>query len=144
MNNSCIILLLERILYNISLHFQTLLWVSNPKLRFETYKSCPLRCTSVLSDDSELSTLCDEEPLGTGEVAYDRDEEEVRPELLSSSEDSSPEADLPFSKKFLNVFVNSTSRSSSKSHTKLFRHCTLLGNSQICTVLAIKNVIFKN
>lgn len=80
----------------------------------EMDKSSPHRCTSVLSDDSELSTLCDEEPLGTGEVSC-RDAEETRPELLSSSEDSSPEADLPFSKKFLNVFVNSTSRSSSKS-----------------------------
>lgn len=87
-------------------------------LRFETEKSCPHRCTSVLSDDSELSTLCDEEPLGTGQVGYGCDDEEVRPELLSSSEDSSPEADLPFSKKFLNVFVNSTSRSSSKSNTR--------------------------
>lgn len=76
------------------------------------------RCTSVLSDDSELSTLCDEEPLGTGEVGYGLRDEEVRAELLqSSSEDSSPEADLPFSKKFLNVFVNSTSRSSSKSES---------------------------
>lgn len=78
------------------------------------------RCTSVLSDDSELSTLCDEEPLGSagGLVGYDHDDEDVegtRPELLSSSEDSSPEADIPFSKKFLNVFVNGTSRSSSKS-----------------------------
>lgn len=72
---------------------------------------CPLRCTSVLSDDSEISTLCDKE---TTEVGYSQDDDEVRPELLSSSEDSSPEADLPFSKKFLNVFVNSTSRSSSK------------------------------
>lgn len=74
----------------------------------------------MLSDDSELSTLCDEEPLGSagGLVGYDHDddeEEETRPELLSSSEDSSPEADIPFSKKFLNVFVNGTSRSSSKS-----------------------------
>ncbi|XP_023774690.1 C-Jun-amino-terminal kinase-interacting protein 2-like, partial [Cyanistes caeruleus] len=38
----------------------------------------------------------------------------VAPDGRSSSEDSSPEADLQFSKKFLNVFVNSTSRSSSK------------------------------
>lgn len=90
---------------------------------FEIDKSCPLRCTSVLSDDSELSTLCDEETLETGEIGYGPDEEEMRPELLSSSEDSSPEADLPFSKKFLNVFVNSTSRSSSKLHTRLFRPC---------------------
>lgn len=76
----------------------------------------------MLSDDSELSTLCDEEPLGSGGALLgygddDDEEEEVetRPELLSSSEDSSPEADIPFSKKFLNVFVNGTSRSSSKS-----------------------------
>lgn len=81
------------------------------------YTSFPFRCTSILSDDSELSTLCDEEPLRPVEVGYDQGDEEIdRPELLSSSEDSSPEADLPFSKKFLNVFVNSTSRSSSKTH----------------------------
>lgn len=49
----------------------------------------------------------------------------VRPELLSSSEDSSPEADLPFSKKFLNVFVNSTSRSSSRFHLRCFTICQL-------------------
>lgn len=78
--------------------------------------SCLRRCTSVLSDDSELSTLCDEEPLRKGEEGFG--EEEIRPELLSSSEDSSPESDLPFSKKFLNVFVNSTTRSSSKSDSK--------------------------
>lgn len=51
-------------------------------------------------------------------MGYERGDEEVRPELLSSSEDSSPEADMPFSKKFLNVFVNSTSRSSSKSDAR--------------------------
>lgn len=79
---------------------------------------CLLRCTSVLSDDSELSTLCDEELLRKGEEGFGADEEETRPELLSSSEDSSPESDLPFSKKFLNVFVNSTTRSSSKSDGK--------------------------
>lgn len=99
--------------------------MSNPKLIFETDTCCPLRCTSVLSDESELSTLCDEDHVETGQVSYGRDNEKVRPELLSSSEDSSPEADLPFSKKFLNVFVNSTSRSSSKSHS-------LLENTQIC------------
>lgn len=102
---------------------------------------CPLRCTSVLSDDSELSTLCDEEPLGTGEVDYGRDDDDgVRSELLSSSEDSSPEADLPFSKKFLNVFVNSTSRSSSKSHTRLFKHFW----KTLRYVRAIKYVIFRD
>lgn len=98
-------------------------------------KSCLHRCTSVLSDDSELSTLCDEEPLTKGEMGFCTDKEETRPELLSSSEDSSPESDLPFSKKFLNVFVNSTTRSSSKSvseraniHT-VNAACSLIRNS---------------
>lgn len=64
------------------------------------------RCTSVLSDDSDILRACDDEvAFGDGLVA---------PDARSSSEDSSPEADLQFSKKFLNVFVNSTSRSSSK------------------------------
>ncbi|NXM63139.1 JIP2 protein, partial [Illadopsis cleaveri] len=64
------------------------------------------RCTSVLSDDSDVLRACDDEvAFGDGLVA---------PDARSSSEDSSPEADLQFSKKFLNVFVNSTSRSSSK------------------------------
>ena len=80
------------------------------------------RCTSVLSDDSELSTLCDDDPLGTGQVGYGQCDVGVRPEF-SSSEDSSPEADIPFSKKFLNVFVNSTSRSSSKSTEKYECYC---------------------
>ncbi|XP_047451645.1 C-Jun-amino-terminal kinase-interacting protein 2 isoform X2 [Mugil cephalus] len=98
------------------------------------------RCTSVLSDDSELSTLCDEEPLGTGEVGYGRDDEGVRPELLSSSEDSSPEADLPFSKKFLNVFVNSTSRSSSTESFGLFS-CTINGEDRDQTHRAVYRFI---
>ncbi|CAL8263487.1 unnamed protein product [Merluccius merluccius] len=98
------------------------------------------RCTSVLSDDSELSTLCDEEPLGTGEVGYGLRDEEVRAELLSSSEDSSPEADLPFSKKFLNVFVNSTSRSSSTESFGLFS-CTINGEERDQTHRAVYRFI---
>ncbi|NWU02108.1 JIP1 protein, partial [Urocynchramus pylzowi] len=63
------------------------------------------RCTSVLSDDSDILRACDDEvAFGDGLVA---------PDARSSSEDSSPEADLQFSKKFLNVFVNSTSRTES-------------------------------
>ncbi|XP_012735302.2 C-Jun-amino-terminal kinase-interacting protein 2 isoform X1 [Fundulus heteroclitus] len=98
------------------------------------------RCTSVLSDDSELSTLCDEELLGTGNVGYRHDSEDVRPELLSSSEDSSPEADLPFSKKFLNVFVNSTSRSSSTESFGLFS-CTINGEERDQTHRAVYRFI---
>ncbi|KAI4825874.1 hypothetical protein KUCAC02_021538 [Chaenocephalus aceratus] len=94
------------------------------------------RCTSVLSDESELSTLCDEDHVETGQVSYGRDNEKVRPELLSSSEDSSPEADLPFSKKFLNVFVNSTSRSSSTESFGLFS-CTINGEERDQTHRAV-------
>lgn len=67
------------------------------------------------------------------------DKEETRPELLSSSEDSSPESDLPFSKKFLNVFVNSTTRSSSKSVSKRANiHTLQLDYEQISVVLLTK------
>lgn len=109
--------------------------------------TCLHRCTSVLSDDSELSTLCDEEPLTKGEMGFCAEKEQTGPELLSSSEDSSPESDLPFSKKFLNVFVNSTTRSSSKSvgkranihtlHSKQIRVILLSGTRNkalICTL----------
>ncbi|XP_055011216.1 C-Jun-amino-terminal kinase-interacting protein 2 [Boleophthalmus pectinirostris] len=98
------------------------------------------RCTSVLSDDSELSTICDEEPLRPRDVVYGREEEEEgRPEL-SSSEDSSPEADLPFSKKFLNVFVNSTTRSSSTESFGLFS-CTINGEERDQTHRAVYRFI---
>lgn len=97
------------------------------------------RCTSVLSDDSELSTVCDEEPLRPRDVVFGRDQDEGRPEL-SSSEDSSPEADLPFSKKFLNVFVNSTTRSSSTESFGLFS-CTINGEERDQTHRAVYRFI---
>ncbi|XP_026870926.2 C-Jun-amino-terminal kinase-interacting protein 2 isoform X2 [Electrophorus electricus] len=101
------------------------------------------RCTSVLSEDSDgLSTICDEEVSDEVEVVYGRSQMVggVRPNLLlsssSSSEDSSPEADLPFSKKFLNVFVNSTSRSSSTESFALFS-CTINGEERDQTHRAV-------
>ncbi|XP_013867763.1 C-Jun-amino-terminal kinase-interacting protein 2 isoform X2 [Austrofundulus limnaeus] len=98
------------------------------------------RCTSVLSDESELSTPCDGETLGIDDVDYVCKNAEVRPDLLSSSEDSSPEADLPFSKKFLNVFVNSTSRSSSTESFGLFS-CTINGEERDQTHRAVYRFI---
>ncbi|XP_045556308.1 C-Jun-amino-terminal kinase-interacting protein 2 [Salmo salar] len=98
------------------------------------------RCTSVLSDDSELSTLCDDDPLGTGEVENGLGNGGVQTELLSSSEDSSPEADMHFSKKFLNVFVNSTSRSSSTESFGLFS-CTINGEERDQTHRAVYRFI---
>ncbi|XP_072551363.1 C-Jun-amino-terminal kinase-interacting protein 2 isoform X2 [Salminus brasiliensis] len=99
------------------------------------------RCTSVLSEDSDgLSTVCDEEVADEEEDVYGRDQTVgVRPNLLlssSSEEDSSPEADLPFSKKFLNVFVNSTSRSSSTESFGLFS-CTINGEERDQTHRAV-------
>ena len=70
------------------------------------------RCTSVLSDDSDLLRACERCELEEDEAAFG--DGLAAPDVHSSSEDSSPEADLQFSKKFLNVFVNSTSRSSSE------------------------------
>ncbi|XP_013922700.1 PREDICTED: C-Jun-amino-terminal kinase-interacting protein 2 [Thamnophis sirtalis] len=77
------------------------------------------RCTSVLSDDSELLRACD--ATDPEDAGSDFGEGLGAPDgRSSSSEDSSPEADLHFSKKFLNVFVNSTSRSSSTESFGLF------------------------
>ncbi|KAA0715165.1 C-Jun-amino-terminal kinase-interacting protein 2 [Triplophysa tibetana] len=97
------------------------------------------RCTSLLSDDSDgLLTICDEDP--ADEDAYERRHMigGMRPNLLlsSSEEDSSPEADMPFSKKFLNVFVNGTSRSSSTESFGLFS-CTLNGEERDQTHRAV-------
>uniref|UniRef100_A0A8C2Q2U0 Mitogen-activated protein kinase 8 interacting protein 2 n=1 Tax=Cyprinus carpio TaxID=7962 RepID=A0A8C2Q2U0_CYPCA len=99
------------------------------------------RCTSVLSEDSDgLSTICDEEVVDEDEDIYGQGQTEsgMRPDLLlsSSEEDSSPEADLPFSKKFLNVFVNSASRSSSTESFGLFS-CTINGEERDQTHRAV-------
>ncbi|MBN3278240.1 JIP2 protein, partial [Polyodon spathula] len=91
------------------------------------------RCTSVLSDDSEISTICDNCDL-EGDNEFDDNVD--GPEVLSSSEDSSPEADVQFSKKFLNVFVNSTSRSSSTESFGLFS-CTINGEDREQTHRAV-------
>ncbi|XP_028813184.1 C-Jun-amino-terminal kinase-interacting protein 2 isoform X1 [Denticeps clupeoides] len=95
------------------------------------------RCTSLLSEDSDgVSTVCDEDE---GPEAEFRSAARGRPGLLinsSSEEDSSPEADLPFSKKFLNVFVNGTSRSSSTESFGLFS-CTVNGEEREQTHRAV-------
>ncbi|TSK38338.1 C-Jun-amino-terminal kinase-interacting protein 2 [Bagarius yarrelli] len=100
------------------------------------------RCTSVLSDDSDgLSTVCDDEVADEDEDIYGKSPTVggIRSDLLlssSSEEDSSPEADLPFSKKFLNVFVNGTSRSSSTESFGLFS-CTINGEERDQTHRAV-------
>ncbi|NXM33389.1 JIP2 protein, partial [Oxyruncus cristatus] len=91
------------------------------------------RCTSVLSDDSDLLRACDRCDMDD-EVAFG--DGLVAPDAHSSSEDSSPEADLQFSKKFLNVFVNSTSRSSSTESFGLFS-CMVNGEEREQTHRAV-------
>ncbi|XP_043569846.1 C-Jun-amino-terminal kinase-interacting protein 2 isoform X1 [Chiloscyllium plagiosum] len=91
------------------------------------------RCTSILSDDSEISTLCDNCELEMDNEFGDCTE---RHDIENSSEDSSPEADTQFSKKFLNVFVNSTSRSSSTESFGLYS-CTINGEEREQTHRAV-------
>ncbi|NXP10505.1 JIP1 protein, partial [Thinocorus orbignyianus] len=93
------------------------------------------RCTSVLSDDSDLLRACDRCDLEEEEAAFGHGLV-VAPDARSSSEDSSPEADLQFSKKFLNVFVNSTSRSSSTESFGLFS-CMVNGEEREQTHRAV-------
>ncbi|XP_018419923.1 PREDICTED: C-Jun-amino-terminal kinase-interacting protein 2 [Nanorana parkeri] len=90
------------------------------------------RCTSILSDGSDLLRACDNCDLEEDEFG---DEVEIQ-EHESSSEDSSPEPNMPFSKKFLNVFVNSTSRSSSTESFGLFS-CVLNGEEREQTHRAV-------
>ncbi|XP_063052195.1 C-Jun-amino-terminal kinase-interacting protein 2 [Engraulis encrasicolus] len=108
------------------------------------------RCTSLLSEHSESEEEEDEE--GQVPVGYSglrgppllRGSGGVRQDLLltsSSEEDSSPEADMPFSKKFLNVFVKSTSRSSKRvsNGTESFGlfSCTINGEEREQTHRAV-------
>lgn len=83
-------------------------------------------CYQGYSDDSDSATVYDNCVSSPYESAigeeYEEEEEDgahmggVRREATASlSEDSTPEVDLHFSKKFLNVFMNGRSRSSSKS-----------------------------
>ena len=87
------------------------------------------QCYQGYSDDSDSATVYDncvsspyESAIGEEYEEEDEDDEDgiqiggVRREATAClSEDSTPEVDLHFSKKFLNVFMNGRSRSSSKS-----------------------------
>lgn len=84
------------------------------------------QCYQGYSDDSDSATVYDNCVSSPYESAigeeYEEEEEDgtrlggVRREATAClSEDSTPEADLHFSKKFLNVFMNGRSSSSSKS-----------------------------
>ncbi|KAI1905498.1 hypothetical protein AGOR_G00016820 [Albula goreensis] len=85
---------------------------------------------SLAYDSMKYTLVVDENT--TLELGGTRPDED----LLSSSEDSSPEADAHFSKKFLNIFVNSTSRSSSTESFGLFS-CTIDGEEREQTHRAV-------
>ncbi|XP_041918231.1 C-Jun-amino-terminal kinase-interacting protein 1 isoform X2 [Alosa sapidissima] len=108
------------------------------------------QCYHGYSDDSDSATVYDncvsspyESALGE-EYEEDEDEEEegarvggVRREATARlSEDSTPEADLPFTKKFLNVFMNGRSRSSSAESFGLYS-CIINGEEKDQTHRAV-------
>ncbi|XP_053572264.1 C-Jun-amino-terminal kinase-interacting protein 2 [Bombina bombina] len=90
------------------------------------------RCTSILSNGSDILRSCDPCDLEDDEFGDDVEAHDNE----SSSGDSSPEPNMPFSKKFLNVFVNSTSRSSSTESFGLFS-CVLNGEEREQTHRAV-------
>ncbi|KAG7242662.1 hypothetical protein INR49_020035 [Caranx melampygus] len=101
------------------------------------------QCYQGYSDDSDSATVydnCVSSPYESaiGEEYEEEDEEDedgariggVRREATAClSEDSTPEADLHFSKKFLNVFMNGRSRSSSAESFGLFS-CVINGEEK--------------
>ncbi|XP_062405995.1 C-Jun-amino-terminal kinase-interacting protein 1 isoform X2 [Sardina pilchardus] len=113
------------------------------------------QCYHGYSDDSDSATVYDncvsspyESALGEYEEEDEEDEEEeeeeegarvggVRREATARlSEDSTPEADLPFTKKFLNVFMNGRSRSSSAESFGLYS-CIINGEEKDQTHRAV-------
>ncbi|KAL6468528.1 hypothetical protein MHYP_G00220520 [Metynnis hypsauchen] len=100
------------------------------------------QCYHGYSDDSDSATVYDNCVSSPYESAlgeeFEEDEEEevgagvggVRREATAClSEDSTPEADIPFSRKFLNVFMNGRSRSSSAESFGLFS-CVINGEER--------------
>uniref|UniRef100_A0A4W6EMN9 Mitogen-activated protein kinase 8 interacting protein 1 n=1 Tax=Lates calcarifer TaxID=8187 RepID=A0A4W6EMN9_LATCA len=99
------------------------------------------QCYQGYSDDSDSATVydnCVSSPYESaiGEEYEEEDEEDgariggVRREATAClSEDSTPEADLHFSKKFLNVFMNGRSRSSSAESFGLYS-CVINGEER--------------
>ncbi|XP_051510612.1 C-Jun-amino-terminal kinase-interacting protein 1-like isoform X2 [Myxocyprinus asiaticus] len=94
-------------------------------------------CYRGYSDDSDSATLydnCVSSPYESVlEKEYEEDEDEDKGKKLCGiqrkasscpSEDSTPEADIPFSRKFVNVIMNGCSRSSSTESFGLFS-CTI-------------------
>ncbi|KAI1889585.1 hypothetical protein AGOR_G00164430 [Albula goreensis] len=93
------------------------------------------QCYQGYSDDSDSATVYDNCVSSPYESAigeeYEEEEEDngLRRDATCLSQDSTPEADLPVSRKFLNVFMNGRSRSSSAESFGLFS-CVINGEER--------------
>uniref|UniRef100_UPI00398F2FE0 C-Jun-amino-terminal kinase-interacting protein 1-like n=1 Tax=Pristiophorus japonicus TaxID=55135 RepID=UPI00398F2FE0 len=99
-------------------------------------------CYSGYSDDSDSATVYDNCIASPYESAIGEEYEEgvQKRDSVCLSEDSTPEADIPFSKKFLNVFMSGRSRTSSAESFGLFS-CTINGEERDQTHRAVFSVI---
>lgn len=95
-------------------------------------------CYSAYSDDSDSATVYDNCVSSPYESAIGEEYEEgaMKRDLVCLSEDSTPDVDIPFSKKFLNVFMSGRSRNSSAESFGLFS-CRINGEERDQTHRAV-------
>ncbi|XP_060620052.1 C-Jun-amino-terminal kinase-interacting protein 1 isoform X3 [Anolis sagrei] len=96
------------------------------------------QCYSGYSDESDSATVydnCVSSPYESA-IGEEYEEDALKRDSVCLSEDSTPEADIHFSKKFLNVFMSGRSRSSSAESFGLFS-CIINGEEQEQTHRAV-------
>uniref|UniRef100_A0A8C2TS22 Mitogen-activated protein kinase 8 interacting protein 1 n=1 Tax=Coturnix japonica TaxID=93934 RepID=A0A8C2TS22_COTJA len=96
------------------------------------------QCYSGYSDESDSATVydnCVSSPYESA-IGEEYEEDALKRDSVCLSEDSTPEADIHFSKKFLNVFMSGRSRSSSAESFGLFS-CMINGEEQEQTHRAV-------
>ncbi|NXY49353.1 JIP1 protein, partial [Ceuthmochares aereus] len=96
------------------------------------------QCYSGYSDESDSATVydnCVSSPYESA-IGEEYEEDALKRDSVCLSEDSTPEADIHFSKKFLNVFMSGRARSSSAESFGLFS-CMINGEEQEQTHRAV-------
>ncbi|NXJ93937.1 JIP1 protein, partial [Corythaixoides concolor] len=96
------------------------------------------QCYSGYSDESDSATVydnCVSSPYESA-IGEEYEEDALKRDSVCISEDSTPEADIHFSKKFLNVFMSGRARSSSAESFGLFS-CMINGEEQEQTHRAV-------
>ncbi|NXK44153.1 JIP1 protein, partial [Chauna torquata] len=96
------------------------------------------QCYSGYSDESDSATVydnCVSSPYESA-IGEEYEEDALKRDAVCLSEDSTPEADIHFSKKFLNVFMSGRARSSSAESFGLFS-CMINGEEQEQTHRAV-------